>query len=433
MKLRFCVRLILQSLSGRKWIAILTLAVSMMASWLLGSSSNTYWEQMVWNDEYQSCLACEEQELYLLYHRLGGNTAGNVGRGSAWHMYEQIRAVDGVAAVGGYQCGTMCFEELPTLRGFSDVNQTLFEWNSEEASQKYIQAVIYYGNISSMFNLWTEAGERVGSLVSQKGSEDDPYPLYIGYEYKDCLKIGQLLHQDGVVFCVEGILERESRMIVEGGYHLTQGLIDMDKCILVPYSPQLPSYIIGNQQDSTYYMMETTADPTVVMEQIDRILNEKGYTGWSRDVKMLAEAKKRELESESTSLFIFMALTGGMAMAVFLTAGIMNTLFRQKELGVWLSQGITWKDVRLCVCMEQVGIHVIAALSAAVILWKEVEHTLMWCNQELRVYSLADYVFSSRTIWFMFVFHLAGILLVVMVSLNILKAKTANELLKREC
>ncbi len=276
---------------------------------------------------------------------------------------DYIAALPGVEAVGQFDATGMYFSELKASDAYKEINSEMV------AGRKYNN----YPGITQLLCV----DEVILPLVKGGISEftetaSGKLPIYASEVFQNILPVGSLLTDErtGEVYEVAGYFEMGSKWVEEDDL-IRFPIVPLDGWFIAPFSDENKSDIMTQLSSlhNTYVLLSENADKEYLKQEIADYSVQHGFKATANTL-----TEEYEIYRSETSTFTFRQAAIAVFISVMAISSIIavfttNTLLKRRQYGVLIANGLTQKDIVLCIATEITVIVFSSALLAWVIKW----------------------------------------------------------------
>lgn len=259
---------------------------------------------------------------------------------------EYVRQLDGIETIGAWNIGINQENNFSFLAAIQKSNKQNLD--GEIPSDDYLE-IIYMG-----MDAWNLFGFDLceGIPPDENGNFDTTIFLYLGYQYRDALNIGDILTSDNgnYTYKVAGFFDQGETIAVNDLYLL-------DKFYLYSACSLDYAVIAVAEEDfvSGFYFSVSDGYSYDEVEKNIMILAENAHTYaalYKIDAVLTAAEKSlKPVNAYLIQLFIVVGFTACIVLTCYQT---MNIIMRKSEYGIMYASGISTKDLLYMIVFENV-------------------------------------------------------------------------------
>ncbi len=338
-------------------------------------------------------------------------------------FFKQIYALDEIKAIGSYDCygiGGLSAEGNTDYWGRMLEIQNSGNLEFEDGDPSSIQEVVMNKELLGMEKIDLIAGEK--NIASEPGK----YPVFLGYNYRE-IPVGTVFKDDNFRYEVVGIMEKGT--YVTDPHLLTWNIggltmaykVNLDNMILM----LLPEGTVQGVRNVFCVNDGYTYENAVfAMKEIGDEWGLKVDAGTlqARLDTVFSENKKFKIRIDGIAVIICISVY-----VICITVQILGIYMKRNELGIWLANGMSRKDVFTILWLENF-IKVITGVGIAVILEGILMRLLFWNNGSV-FREIASMMYAKPLLEIM-IFAVLLICVISIIPIIIIGKKPATELVK---
>ncbi len=272
---------------------------------------------------------------------------------------EYISGLPGVYAVGQFDLTGMYFSELKASDAYKEINSEIV------ADSKYKT----HPDITRLLSIDEELLPFVkGGISEYAETSSGNIPICASELFESILPLGTLLTDErtGEVYEIAGYFAKGSQWVEEDDL-IRFPIVSMDGWFIAPFSAERKSDIMTQLSclHNTYVLLSEDADTERLKQQIADYSVRHGFDASADTLAEEYETYRLETKTftiRQAAIAIFISIMAASSIiAVFTT----NTLLKRKQYGILIANGLTLKDIVVCIGAE---ISVIV-FSSALIAW----------------------------------------------------------------
>lgn len=338
------MKLALKEMKKKKLYALLMFVVCLLAMYMIVTSVTNATSAVYQQKVFKNSLGYEmENILHLDYHRTEENNAfTNV----LTRYRDYIAGLSGVEAVGQFDATGMFFSELRVMSSYLESNSKIVSGGRYAACPEITQLLSVDEELLALVK---------GGISEYAEMTSGNLPIYASEVFQDILPVGTLLtaERTGEVYEVAGYFAKGSQWVDENDL-IRFPMDSMDGWFIAPFSDESESDIMTQLSclHNTYVLIEDDAD----MEYLKQAIHDYSV---KHDFEATANtlAEEYELYSSETKSFIskqvgLAVFISAMAISSVIAVFTTNALLKRKQYGVLIANGLTLKDVALCITTE---------------------------------------------------------------------------------
>lgn len=342
------LKLALKEIKKKKLYALLMFIVCLLAMYMILTSVTNATSAAYQQKAFENSLGYEmENILHLDYRRTEeNNTFANV----LTRHRDYIVGLPGVEAVGQFDATGMFFSELRVMNSYLEINSEII------SDGKYAE----HPEVSQLLSVDEELLPLVKGGISEYAETiNGNLPIYASEVFKDILPVGTFLTDErtGDVYEVAGYFAKGSQWADENDL-IRFPMVSIDGWFIAPFSAESESDIMTQLSclHNTYVLIADDADTEYLKQAIYDYSLQQGFEAVANTL-----AEEYEIYGSETKPFI----TKQVGLAVFISAMAIssiiavfttNALLKRKQYGVLIANGLTLKDVVMCIITEITGI-----------------------------------------------------------------------------
>lgn len=284
-----------------------------------------------------------ESVLHLDYHYTEENQAfANV----LTEYKDYIAGLPGVDAVGQFDLTGMYFSELKASDAYMEINAKIV------ADGKYAA----YPGTTQLLSVDEELLSFVKGVISEYAkTANGNLPIYASEVFKNVLPVGTLLTDDrtGEVYEVVGYFAKGSQWVAEDDL-IRFPMVSMDGWFIAPFSLDSESDIMAQLSclHNTYALLSEDADMEYLKQKIADYSIHHGFEAIADTLAEEYEMYRLETKTFTTRQAAIAVFISAMAISSMIAVFTTNTLLKRKQYGVLIANGLTLKDIALCIAAE---------------------------------------------------------------------------------
>lgn len=338
------LKLALKEMIKKKLYALLMFVVCLLAMYMIVTSVTNATSAVYQQKVFKNSLGYEmENILHLDYHRTEENNAfTNV----LTRYRDYIAGLSGVEAVGQFDATGMFFSELRVMSSYLESNSKIVFGGRYAACPEITQLLSVDEELLPLVK---------GGISEYAEMTSGNLPIYASEVFQDILPVGTLLtaERTGEVYEIAGYFAKGSQWVDENDL-IRFPMDSMDGWFIAPFSAESESDIMTQLSclHNTYVLIEDNAD----MEYLKQAIHDYSV---QHDFEATANtlAEEYELYSSETKSFIskqvgLAVFISAMAISSVIAVFTTNALLKRKQYGVLIANGLTLKDVTLCIATE---------------------------------------------------------------------------------
>ena len=341
-------------------------------------------------------------------------------------MMDELRALDGVSWFGTYQYNGLNFEEFQQESYLSYARAHGSRESDEFLRAGYARTMWIYGDAWDFCKIRMIDGSDIA--IPQEDA-DGNIPVIAGYQFRELLHEGDLLHHENKTYRVVGILASGSRYLINGAHKGSGGCINLDWALMVGTSPEYYSGSYNNFRESMYFQIEDGSSPEEVENQILNVLDRYEYHGWCESVADMTRKIQQENDEYTQHQRILCVL---IVLITICSLGIISLLEIQNSkyaIGVWGLCGISPKETQEILAMRYAVMAMLACAVSATIEGIRAYRRASIGNYGAVVVNLEWKLFFSETVWVVVICAIAVLAVIFLMCRFLLKDKLIMELM----
>ncbi len=281
--------------------------------------------------------------LHLDYHVTDENQAfANVLTG----YKDYIARLPGIKAVGQFDLTGMYFSELKASDAYREINAEVV------ARGKYEN----HPGITQLLRVDEELLPFIkGGISAYTETASGNLPVYASEIFKSILPVGTLLTDDrtGEVYEVAGYFAKGSQWVEEDDL-IRFPMVSIDGWFIAPFSDESKSDIMTQLSclHNTYALLSESADVEYLKQEIAGYSRQHGFEATAATLAEEYERYRMETKTFTTRQAAIAVFICVMAISSMIAVFTTNTLLKRKQYGVLIANGLTQKDIVLCIATE---------------------------------------------------------------------------------
>lgn len=338
------LNLAIKEIKKKKFFALLMLLVCLIAMHTVLTSITNATSAKYQQKIFEHSLNYDMEEvLHLDYHATEENQAF---AGVLAGYKDYIADLPGVNAVGQFDLTGMYFSELMDSNAYMEINAELV------AGGKYER----HPNITQLLSVDEEILSFVkGSISGYKEIESGKLPIYASEVYESILPVGTLLTDDrtGEMYEVAGYFEKGSQWVEEDDL-IRFPMVSMDGWFIAPFSAESKSDIMTQLSclHNTYVLLAEDADIAYLKQEIADYSIEHGFEATAATLAEEYEVYRSETQTFTIRQAIIAMFISVMAISSIIAVFTTNTLLKRRQYGVLIANGLSLKDIVVCIAAE---------------------------------------------------------------------------------
>lgn len=338
------LKLALKEIKKKKLYALLMFVVCLIAmhtvlTSITNATSATYQQKI-----FERSLGYDmENVLHLDYYATDENQSfANVLTG----YKDYIAGLPGVEAVGQFDLTGMYFSELKTSDAYMAINSEIVAGGKYEAHPDITQLLSVDEEMLSFVK---------GGISEYAKTADGNLSIYASEVFKSVLPVGTLLTDDrtGEVYEVAGYFAKGSQWVEEDDL-IRFPMVSMDGWFIAPFSTESESDIMTQLSclHNTYVLLSEDADIEYLKQEIADYSMQHGFEATAATLAEEYELYRLETKTFSTRQTAIAVFISVMAISSIIAVFTTNTLLKRKQYGVLIANGLTLKDIIVCIAAE---------------------------------------------------------------------------------
>ena len=337
-------KLALIEIRKKKFYTILTFIVCLLAMYMIVNSITTVTSSAYQKKIFEKYLGCDMTKVLHLDYQRSEETEEFVDVLAQYKAY--IAGLPGVQSVGKFDATGMYFSELKASEKYRSVNADIVKGGRYADDTDITQLLRVDESLLSLVK---------GGISEYAETATGNLPIYASEVFRDVLPVGTLLTDERTdeVYEVAGYFAKGSKWVDENDL-IRFPLDSLDGRFIAPWSAKTKSGIMAQLSSlhNTYVLIADDADVERLKQQIHDYSLQHGF-------EAAASTLSEEYEEYSSETMVFTKRHIGLA--VFLSAMAIssiiavfttNALLKRKQYGVFIANGLTLKDVVLCISTE---------------------------------------------------------------------------------
>lgn len=373
--------------------SLMVLGMIVLFFWLLGRSLNTVMVDRFWPECYQELFQVDSEELYYLSYSRFLNQEMMVDNARYEEMYNEIRNLEDISWFGAYQYMAFDFDELEEDPDYYQFMKTLQLKESERFLTSCVRAVAVYADAWNLCRLECEETQEI---------ENGIIPVLVGADLAKYFSLGSVYHLEGREFQVTGILKHGNKFAPLGYGDGLDNYIDLNTCLITELPSELTltgSYL--NFTGNVWFQIGQGADIGEVTNEIMRVLKKYDFHGWIKSYHDLSQEQQKRMEENRSQSQQYAGILMLLILCILFLYEIMFLQNRNRELSIWITNGITVKEMIQILLIERGIVLMAGLLIAGVSIWLKYRQKMIQQNWGNVVYEVSLFVFLKQTIGMM--------------------------------
>lgn len=251
---------------------------------------------------------------------------------------EQLKEISGVKYAGAYYCSMCTFEETFYNEEYADINK---QCTDELALINYPQRSIV---LNSDFELFEMYDIKYDKSAYEAAVSEGCIPVVVGNAYQDLFEVGDKLTFREDTYKIINILDKPVRWMNEtyGIAVSSDNTINLDYYFIIPreYGFMGSAYM----HSIYFYVDEQTSVKTVCNLATAIALESDIHVSMKTVSESFEEIKESRDESAELTSYMYIAMILVSIISAS-TANIVSVLFRKKEIGILIANGVSNNEV----------------------------------------------------------------------------------------
>ncbi len=338
------LKLALKELRKKKFYALLMFVVCLIAMHTVLTSITNATSAAYQQKIFECSLGYDmENVLHLDYHITEENQAfANV----LTQYKDYISGLHGVEAVGQFDLTGMYFSELKMSDAYMAINAEVVARGKYENHPDITQLLLVDEELLPFVK---------GGILEYTETTSRNLPIYASEIFKSILPVGTLLTDDrtGEVYEVAGYFAKGSQWVEEDDL-IRFPMVSMDGWFVAPFSDESKSDIMTQLSclHNTYVLLSKDADTDYLKQEITDYSKQHGFGATSDTIAEEYEMYRMETKTFTIRQAAIAVFISVMAISSIIAVFTTNTLLKRKQYGVLIANGLTQKDITLCIAAE---------------------------------------------------------------------------------
>jgi len=408
MNIKGITKIIASMLERNLFLAILLVAMSFIAMYMVDESlSNYIYESKIIN-AYINSFGEEEENVNYIWRQ-----ASDEDFGEAYQKFlASLDEVDGIKYYGQFNEGNFC----PAL-----LNSALKIADDEDSIKMYIteKSLLDLGNL----HLSEEIKEKIYSSTA------DMYPVVVGSSLKDAMPAGTIFQlAEGKTAVVVGVLSKNAHWCWKEDINTGRDTLMDDKLLVCV--DNYHEFVQDFRPQTIYYVCEPK-DNDKVTNQLKMLAKESGYAITLHNVEEDAQNWKASYgltDNKRLAAAIMLMVLAVISMTMVITALCM---MRKREYGIMYAAGVSFTDVKRVIILYNILIVSVGTVAA----WLLKNHDISRLYPQDDGFNFYQNIWRVTHNWIIpFILLVCGIVVVLAASgvpLYIMRRKNPAQMLQR--
>lgn len=350
------LKLALKEIRKKKFYALLMFVVCLIAMHTVITSITNATSAAYQQKIFERSLGYDmENVLHLDYHATDENQAfANV----LTEYKGYIAELPGVKAVGQFDLTGMYFSELKASDAYMEINAKIVAGGKYENHPDITQLLSVDEKLLSFVK---------GGILEYAETASGNLPIYASEIFQSILPVGTLLTDDrtGEVYEIAGYFAKGSQWVEEDDL-IRFPMVSMDGWFIAPFSDESKSDIMTQLSclHNTYVLISENADVEYLKQEIAGYPKQHGFEATAVTLAEEYEMYRMETKTFTTRQTAIAVFISVMAISSIIAVFTTNTLLKRKQYGVLIANGLTQKDIALCIATEITAIVFFSTLLA---------------------------------------------------------------------
>ncbi len=366
------LQLALREIRKKKFYALLMFTVCLIAMHTVLTSITNAASAAYQQKIFERSLGYDmEKVLHLDYHTTDENQAF----ADILTQYKNyISSLPGVETVGQFDLTGMYFSELKGSDSYEKINSGIVAGGKYEA----------HPNITRLLSVDEGLLPFVkGGISEYAQTPSGNLPIYASEVFESILPVGTQLTDDrtGEVYEVSGYFAKGSQWVEEDDL-IRFPMVSMDGWFIAPFSAESKSDIMTQLSclHNTYILLSEDADIKNLKREIADYSIQHGFDAAADTLAEEYEVYRLETKAFTARQAAIAVFISVMAISSMIAVFTTNTLLKRKQYGILIANGLTLKDIAVCITAEITVI----VFSSTVLAW---------------VLKLAEFMRSTDLFW----------------------------------
>ncbi len=259
------------------------------------------------------------------------------------NFIDALRSQDYISIAGSFSTYAMSGDDWDEISSKQSMNKRTY--NEFSNANTYTEIIAINQNVFGLFDIRLKNGYEEAEEIYEKGYT----PLYVGYQYKNMLHIGDVLSTKEEKYMVAGYIKRNQSMPIDSlveidkfSLHTTTSL-DYGIVAVTEYEPDYWNVYFGVKDGYNFSDVKYRLRLLAEREKVDiRISN-------IASVVDAADASTKSIRKYLLDLFIIVAISSCVTLTCYQS---MNILTRKYEYGILYANGFNETDMMFIIIME---------------------------------------------------------------------------------
>lgn len=259
---------------------------------------------------------------------------------------DYISKLPGIEAVGQFDATGVYFSELKNMDSYIKINSKIVEGG------KYAD----YPECTQLLNVDEELLSFVkGGISDYRDTPSGNLPIYASEVFQDILPIGTVLTDERTDkrYEIVGYIPKESQWVEEDDL-IRFPMVSIEGWFIAPFSDESKTDIMTQLSclHNTYALLSDNADISYLKQAIFDYSIEHGFEATADTLATEYEMYRTETKAFTTQQAAIAVFISVMAISAIVAVFTTNTLLKRKQYGILLANGLTLKDIVMCIATE---------------------------------------------------------------------------------
>jgi len=269
-----------------------------------------------------------------------------------------ISELSGIKAIGQFDLTGMYFSELKESDNYREINSKIVAGGKYENYSGITQLLCVDETLLSFVK---------GGISEYAETASGNLPIYASEIWGSILPVGTLLTDErtGEIYEIAGYFPEGSKWVEEDDL-IRFPMVSMDGWFVAPFSDESKNDITTQLSclHNTYALLTEDADISYLKQAIYDYSKQHGFEAAANTLAEEYETYREETKIFYTRQVAIAVFISVMAISSIIAVFTTNTLLKRKQYGVLIANGLTQKDIALCIATEITVIVFLSALLA---------------------------------------------------------------------
>jgi len=350
------LNLALKEIRKKKFHTLLMFIVSLIAMHMIiaavTNTASSIYQQKIFEHNLGYDM---ENVLHLDYH-ITEESQGFANILTEYRNY--ISELSGIKAIGQFDLTGMYFSELKESDDYREINSKIVAGGKYENYSGITQLLCVDETLLSFVK---------GGISEYAETASGNLPIYASEIWGSILPVGTLLTDErtGEIYEIAGYFPEGSKWVEEDDL-IRFPMVSMDGWFVAPFSDESKNDITTQLSclHNTYALLTEDADISYLKQAIYDYSKQHGFEATANTLAEEYETYREETKIFYTRQVAIAVFISVMAISSIIAVFTTNTLLKRKQYGVLIANGLTQKDIALCIATEITVIVFLSALLA---------------------------------------------------------------------